>query len=182
MPERENYRNESEPVTFKWLSLISPKRAAELGVETEAPILVSRYVSKEKECHCGVKYSPLAYFVGKETFAQHHHPEEENGGIYFRRLHRVLFDDGIGRGDGFLAIIDPRGTVTDTASDSIIVKQLLAFCESTTPHQISDGLLVEMNNGALKPMCEDHLLDLEIDRAHLAFQLNGDELRFSYSS
>lgn len=87
-------RIENEKFFFKYLRLITPEYAQQLGVSAEAPIFVSPIISEaERYRECNQTFSPINYLIGQRVVADHYHWAD--GGIYYlqaqERLERTVF-------------------------------------------------------------------------------------------
>lgn len=123
-------------IPVKGLRLITPQQAIELGVETEAPIFVSRSTSgKQLCCQCKIEFSALVYDVGAITKSQHLHGSRfEGGGIYYE----LLRPDNLRSVNifGWIALVTPSGTIVVddeyeipcARAESVVTSEIIAGC------------------------------------------------------
>ncbi len=162
-------RAEGEPLYYKYLKLITPDKARELAVLTEAPIFVSGYINRKERCpHCGLDYSPVVYQSGYIIASQHF--SERCGGIFFHGARSVEeVDLNIENPYGWRAKVTPEGethmqTVRNTfwySSRSVLVNTIDAECygdEGIWHASLAGGIVIERSNSTLVPICslEEH--------------------------
>lgn len=170
-------------VYFKSLWLISPQKAAELGLPAEAPVFVSPYQWEIKQCSCGAKYGPLVYGPGAPIEAHHFHDFAE-GGIYFDKSINGPNQWDIYANGNWIAIIEPLGPVDRDRAKAVLVKQIMAVCAGSC-HILEKGFLVgtdaEPFSGILLPVCslEEHSNFQGIFEPAFKFKIEDGQVLFS---
>lgn len=189
-----------EVLNLKVLRLITPERAARLGVSTEGPVFISTSTSSKFRClekDCNVYWGPLIYQAGYKVEAHHFH-QGRDGGIYFYGYRDILagyFNHLIQAfGSGWIAIVEPassevgfdRGGGGRRAKEVAITK-IRAFCvdeycmSGPKSREISQGFVVPGTEaGRLQPICSLERHPEYASRTRYNFQITEEgEVLFS---
>lgn len=200
----ERIRNPENLVNYKFLKLITPEYAQELGVgrefglRIETPVFISAGIYDSYECDfegCEATYAPLLYGIGRSVNSHHFHEDNDSfrtrsyfgGGIYyyvdkdFKRLatHDEVFSSG------WIGLIEPLGRIKAEGrqhrSEKALVKEVRAFCSyHPKREQLKQGQVVAMYDEAeLEPVCKKLSRDNYYSEPRYDFKIEEGHVLFS---